>query len=284
MKFKRKTKFVGTSDNFNKSEIVICGIPYDVTSTFRHGSQNAPESIRKYSESIETFSYIQKKDLTDYNIYDAGDIIFSDKHTQKALNKIEEYVSKFINNDKKVLYIGGEHLVTFPVIKKYYEKYKDLKLIYFDAHADMRDDFDGNKLSHSTVARRAVELIGEKNIYMFGIRSFERKEYNFIKNNNIFCHDNLKKFKHIISLIKNSHVYISLDLDVFDPACFSGVGNPESGGIFFNDFMKLLPYFTLISKNIVALDVVELMPVYDLSGNSSVFAAKIIRELLLSLL
>ncbi len=284
MKFKSTSKFVGTSGSFDRSDLIICGIPYDVTSTFRHGSQKAPDEIRKYSDSIESFSPIHERDLTEFNIYDIGNMIFHCKKTRDVINTIQDYVSFFIKRNKKVLYTGGEHLVTVPIIKKIFEHHKNLKVIYFDAHADMRMDYEGNKLSHSTVARRVVELAGEKNIFMFGIRSFEREEYKFIKSKGIFCENNLKKFKTIIKMIKNYPVYISLDLDVFDPCCFPGVGNPEAGGIFYNDFIQLLPYISLIKKNIISLDIVELMPEYDLSGSSSVFAAKIIRELILSLL
>ncbi len=283
MKFKSSLKFVGSSQNFEKSKIVICGIPYDVTSTFRHGSQKAPQSIRHFSDSIETFSPVQNKDLTDYTIFDAGDIIFFNKKPREALQTIEKYVSYFMNKNKKVLYLGGEHLITVPIVKKYYEKYKDLKVIYFDAHADMRKDYAGDILSHSTAARRIVEIIGPKNIFMFGIRSFEKQEYEFIKKRKIFCYYELSRFSNIIRELKKYPVYISLDLDVFDPACFPGVGNPEAGGIYYNDFTGLIPYISSIKKNIIALDVVELMPEYDCSGASSVFASKIIRELILSI-
>lgn len=283
MRFRNNIKFVGSSNNYKKSNLIICGVPYDITSTFRHGSQKAPDAIRFYSNSIETFSFMQNRDLTDLNVFDTGNIIFGCKEPQKAVRIIESYADFFVKDNKKVLYIGGEHLITVPLIKKYHEKYKDLKVIYFDAHADMRQNYDGNKLSHSTVAKRIVELIGKKNIFMFGIRSFERGEYNFIKNNKIFCNSGLKNFGKIIKKIKKYPIYISLDLDVFDPACLPGVGNPESGGIFFDDFVKLLPILTYIKKNIVSLDIVELMPKYDLSGNSSVFAAKIIREIILAI-
>ncbi|MBP7792421.1 MAG: agmatinase [Candidatus Goldbacteria bacterium] len=285
MKFKSKIKFVGSSTDYNKSQFVICGIPYDVTSTFRHGSQNGPDMIRYYSGSLETFSPLHEKDITDFNFVDVGDMIFKKKKPVDAVKTIENYVSPFVRKNKKVIYLGGEHLVTFPVVKKYHEKYKDLKVLYFDAHADMRMDFNGNKLSHATVARRIVDVIGVKNIYMFGIRSFERKEYGFIRKNGIFCVDKLTKIKSIINKIKNYPVYVSLDLDVFDPSCLSGVGNPEPGGIFYDDFVEiLLPLFSKIKKNIVSLDVVELMSKYDLSGNSAVFASKIIRELILTLI
>lgn len=280
MRFKSNIQFVGSSHNYKKSNFIICGIPYDVTSTFRHGSQKAPDSIRYYSDSIETFSYSQNRDLLDLSIFDIGNIIFGNKNPKSAIKTIEKYANFFIKENKKVLYIGGEHLITLPILKKYYEKYKNLKLIYFDAHADMRMDYKGDKLSHSTVARRIVEIIGNQNIYMFGIRSFEKEEYKFVKTNKIFCDETLKNFGTIVKKIKDNPVYISLDMDVFDPSCLPGVGNPEAGGIFYNDFIKLLPYFFLIKKNIVSIDVVELMPDYDLTGNSSIFTAKIIRELI----
>jgi agmatinase len=280
MKTEKKANFVGCTDDVNNAELILAGIPYDVTSTFRHGSDKGPDSAREYSDSIETFAPDRCDDITDHRIADAGNLVLGKMEPEDAVKEIEEYVSGFISKEKKVLYLCGEHIISYPIVKKYHEKHPGLKVIYFDAHADMRDNYDGNKLSHSAAARRITEVVGTENIFMFGIRSFEKNEMMFIRDNNIFCDTYLDEFLNLIDTVKNEPVYISIDVDVFDPAYLPGVGNPEAGGMSYRDFLAVAVGFSKL-KNIVAADVNELSPVYDTHGASSVFAAKVVREMLL---
>ncbi len=279
MKFLCKNTFVGCKKE-NKGDVVLIGLPYDGTESFRRGTAKGPEFVRFYSDSIETFSYVNDIDIKNFKILDLGNVIFKIKKPDKVVNDIYKTAEYIINRKKLPLYIGGEHLITYPIVKKYYEKYKDLNVLYFDAHADFRDNYDGNKLSHAAVARRIFEFLGSKKLYMFGIRSFEKSEYQYMKSKQIFIDTKFKKFNSVIKSIKQKPVYITIDMDVFDPSCMQAVGNPEAGGIFYDFFVNVILHGFLKLKNIVAIDVVEYSPNLDCSGSSGIFTAKIIRELL----
>ncbi|HDQ26899.1 MAG TPA: agmatinase [bacterium] len=280
MSWYKETNFIGCDMPFNSADFVIAGIPYDGTSSFRPGSRFGPDAIRRKSYAIETFSPELKKDLADYKICDAGNLEFPFGNRTAVLSAIEAAAAEIIAAEKKSLYIGGEHLITVPLVKKYHEKYPGLKVIHWDAHADMRDDYMGEKLSHATVARRITEIVGDKSHYMFGIRSGEKQEYDYIKEKGIFCDPKFELWAETMKKLKKFPVYFTLDLDVFDPACIPGLGTPEAGGIFFHHFMDFIKEFQ--GMNIVGMDVVEMAPDYDPAGNSAVFAAKVARELILS--
>ena len=281
MKFKKNIPFVGTRPGLC-GDIVLLGIPYDGSETFRKGTKAGPASISAYSDSIESFSPEFEKDIADYNVSDAGSIIFKSDNKIAVLSEIEKAASFMIKNGKKAVYTGGEHLVTFPIVKKYAEKYPGLKILYFDAHADSRDAYGGDPFSHSAVVHLMADIIPPGNIFLFGIRSFEKKEHAWLKKKKIFVDRKIENLKTVINAIKNSPVYISIDLDVFDPGIMQGVGNPEAGGIFFKEYVEIAGQFSKL-KNIVAADVVELAPQYDASGASSILACKVMRELILSL-
>ncbi|PKL91566.1 MAG: agmatinase [Candidatus Goldiibacteriota bacterium HGW-Goldbacteria-1] len=280
MKTEKKVNFVGCNDDIAAAEVVLAGIPYDVTSTFRHGSEEGPDSARAYSDSIETFSPDRFDDIADHKIADAGNLVLASQKPEEAVTEMEAYAESFIEKGKKVLYVCGEHLITYPLVKSYFKKHPGLKVVYFDAHADLRDNYDGNKLSHSTPARRICEMIGTENIFMFGIRSFEKQEMAYIRDNRILCDPNMEEFLNVMDTIKNSPVYISIDVDVIDPGFLPGVGTPEAGGLSYKDFLRAVEGFSGL-KNIVAADINELSPKYDPMGASSVFVAKMIREMLL---
>jgi agmatinase len=280
MKFINTNGFITCDAPLRKSEFSLVGIPYDGTSSLRPGSRFAPDAIRKGSYGIETFSHEQEDDLTNYKISDLGNLEITYGSAEKVMEETEALASYMLKKTKKAMYIGGEHLLTYPILKKYAKKYKGLKVLYFDAHADMRAEFMGNKLSHANAARFAIGEIGMENLYMFGIRSFEKNEYAFIKKNKIFCDSNCERFAEAVEAVKGSPVYISLDMDVFDPACLPGLGTPEAGGIFYKDFVGFLP--GIRELDIVGMDVLEISPEYDPHGNSCIFAAKVIRELILA--
>jgi agmatinase len=280
MNFLKNSHFVACNNSFKESKTVIAGLPYDGTSSFRPGSRFAPESIRNYSYAIETFSHEQEKDLTEYKFGDLGNLELPLGSSEAVLTEVENLCSWILENNKKAIYLGGEHLLTYPIMKQYYKKYKDLKVIYFDAHADFREEFTGSRLSHACAAKLTTEIIGDENIFMFGIRSFEKNEWLDMKKRNIFVDHKVEHFNEVVEKIKGYPVYMSLDMDVFDPACLPALGTPEAGGMFYRDFINLLP--GLSKLNIVGLDVLEISPEYDSQGNSSIFAAKVVRELLLN--
>ncbi|MBP7652351.1 agmatinase [Candidatus Dependentiae bacterium] len=266
-----------------ETKIGILGLPYDCTSSFRPGSRFAPNAIRTVSNSIETYSPALKKDLEDIYYTDFGDvpIIFGD--AEKNLEIIKKYHKEIIDKNIKVVGIGGEHLVTYPLVKNLIKKnpQKKITVLQFDAHLDLRDDYLGNKMSHATVMNLLLNEPSVEKIIQIGIRSGTREEFE--KQNRepkiqeLFSPETLKNYLDEFCL--NSSIYLTIDIDVLDPSIIPGTGTPEAGGL---TYKEMLEYLKIIDKyKICGADLVELSPQYDLSGNSNVAAAKLLREILL---
>lgn len=275
-------KFIGCDGGYDESKIVVFGAPFDGTASYRPGARFAPAAIRCESYGIETYSPYQDRDLTDEPIYDAGDLTLPFGSPQKVLAEIETFTRKIIEDGKTPLMLGGEHLVTLGAIKPVLEKYPDLCVIHFDAHADLRDEYLGETLSHSTVMRRIFEII-EGGIYQFGIRSGDREEFQFAGNQaRVYMNKfDLSGVEEAVASLQGKPVYFSLDLDVLDPSELPGTGTPEAGGVGFTELMGALK--ALSRLNIVAADICELAPNLDISGASTALACKLLRELLLFL-
>lgn len=274
--------FIGCESEYEDSEIVIFGAPFDGTTSYRPGTRFAPAAIRSESYSIETYSPYLDKDLTDISVFDGGDLEFAFGNTERVLQKIESFVRNIMIDDKLPVMLGGEHLVTFGAVRAVYKKYPDLCIVHFDAHADMRDDYLGEKLSHATVMRRCWDILGDRRIFQFGIRSGTRDEFLFSKKHNFinkFDFNNLGEVLNILSS-RDFPVYFSLDLDILDPADFPGTGTPEAGGVNFKDLLDAV--IDVCDLNIVGVDINELSPPYDSSGRSTSLACKILREILLA--
>jgi len=267
----------------SETKIGILGMPYDCTSSFRPGSRFAPNAIRVVSNSIETYSPTLDKDLEDIYYTDFGDVpvIFGDP--EENLKVIKKYHKELIEKNIKIIGIGGEHLITYPLIKNIIEQNADKKIviIQFDAHLDLRDNYLGNRLSHASVINLLVREKNVSEIIQIGIRSGTREEFKFHKSNSkISKAESPADLKKIADRLDgDSLLYLTLDLDVLDPSIMPGTGTPEAGGLTYReliDFLKILG-----DKKICGADIVELSPHYDLSGNSSVTAAKLLREILL---
>lgn len=270
--------FLESSDDKKNSEIVIVGYPFDSTSSFRAGSRNGPNSLRFFSWNLETFSNYQKKDIHTKNYFDMGDIELPLGNIKKTNEIIFNTTKKLLKSNKKIISLGGEHSITYPILKAFNDFYEDFILIVFDAHADLREEYMGTKFSHACVTRNCAKLIGEKRICQLGIRSYTEEEYEFSKKL-LFFDENLTYFN--FDLIKNKKIYISIDLDVLDPSIVPGTGTPEAGGLKFKEFIDFLLKFK--NTEIIGTDIVELSPEHDVSGISSAAAAKIVRELILLL-
>ncbi|KIL09163.1 agmatinase [Clostridium botulinum] len=273
--------FIGCDNNYDESKIVVFGAPFDSTTSFRPGTRFASKVMRSESFGIETYSIYQDRDLEDICIFDGGDLELSFGNPENALIDIENFTAKLINDNKIPCMIGGEHLVTLGAFRAISKKYHDIHVIHFDAHADLRDEYLGQKLSHATVMHRIWDIIGDNRIFQFGIRSGEKSEIYWGQNHvftNIF---NFHRLEQITNELKGKPVYFTLDLDVLDPSVFPGTGTPEAGGV---TFMELLKAILDVSKlNIVGMDINELCPIYDQSGSSTALACKVLRELLLSI-
>lgn len=266
--------WMGQNPDYDSSKIVMLGMPFDGTVSYRSGSRFAPEFIRLASWGLETYSPNLDFDLEDVNFHDIGDLEFPLGNTTKTLNMIERNARAILNDGKKFFGIGGEHLVTLPVVKAMSDVYDDLLLIHFDAHTDLRKEYLSEEMSHAAVIYHCAKILGFNNIKQVGIRSGMKEEFELMKK-----HNTRLDFPEQLSQFKNRNVYVTLDLDILDPSIMSGTGTPEAGGFSFNE---LTEWFEGLSElNIVGADVVELAPHYDNSGVSTAVAAKVIRELLI---
>lgn len=273
--------FIACDCEYDEANIVLFGAPFDSTTSFRPGTRFASKAIRSESFGIETYSPYQEKDLEDVKTFDSGDLELRFGNPVSALQDIEERTAQILEDGKLPVMIGGEHLVTLGAVRAVAKKYPDLHVIHFDAHADLREDYLGEPLSHASVLHRVWEIVGDHKIYQFGIRSGERREFLWAKDHVTTQKFNFDGLKEVVKKLEGKPVYFTLDLDVLDPSIFPGTGTPEAGGV---SFMELLhAVMELKGLQIVGCDVNELSPVYDQSGVSTAVACKIIRELLLVL-
>lgn len=273
--------FIGCDCEYDAAKIVLFGAPYDSTTSFRPGARFGCKAIRSESFGLETYSPYQDDDLTDKQVFDSGDLelVFGNAHT--ALGQIEAHTRKILNGGKLPFMVGGEHLVTLGAFRAVHERYPDVSIIHFDAHADLRADYLGEPMSHASVLRRCHELVGDGRIFQFGIRSGDREEFIWGKDHVQTRMFDFEGLEQVVEQLGDKPVYFTLDLDVLDPSVFPGTGTPEAGGV---SFMQLLnACLKLRGLNIVGLDVNELAPAYDISGVSTAVAGKIIRELLIML-
>lgn len=266
--------WIGQNADYNSADIVMLGLPFDGTVSYRSGSRFAPEQIRLASWGMEDYSPRFDKHLQDVNFHDAGDLEFPLGNTYKSLDLIEKNVEEIYKDGKRVFGIGGEHLVTLPEIKAVSKFYKDLAIVHFDAHTDLREEYLGEEMSHSAVIRHASKIVGPENIKQIGIRSGMKEEWEFMREHKTLIHEYSG-----LDVLKDKKIFVTVDLDVLDPSVMPGTGTPESGGMQFNELMGWFEY--LKDFDIVGADVVELAPDYDASGVSTAVAGKVIRELLM---
>lgn len=275
--------FIGCDCEYEDARIVLFGAPFDSTTSFRPGARFGSAAMRHESFGLETYSPYQDKDLTDYNLFDSGDLELCFGSAEVALADIEERAETILRDGKLPLLIGGEHLVTLGSVRAVLEKYPDLHIIHFDAHADLRNDYLGAELSHACVIRRCHDLIGDGRIHQFCIRSGEREEFAFAKEHTDMHPFDFSGLDEVVERLKatGTPVYFTIDLDCLDPSAFPGTGTPEAGGV---TFLQLLEAIQKVAKtNIVAADVNELAPMLDPTGVSTATACKVLRELLLAL-
>lgn len=271
--------FIACDCEYEEASIVLFGAPFDSTTSFRPGTRFASKAMRSESFGIETYSPYQDKDLEDIQVFDSGDLELRFGNPVSALEDIEKRTKTILEDGKMPVMIGGEHLVTLGAVRAVAKKYEDLHMIHFDAHADLREDYLGEPLSHASVMHRVWELVGDEHIYQFGIRSGDRTEFAWGKEHVHTQKFNFDGLQEVVESIGEKPVYVTLDLDVLDPSIFPGTGTPEAGGV---SFVELLQAILMLKPlNIVGFDVNELSPVYDQSGVSTAVACKILRELLL---
>ena len=234
--------FIGCDAGYEDAKLVLFGAPFDSTTSFRPGARFGSAAIRHESFGLETFSPYQDKDLCDYAVFDSGDLELCFGDPVRALADITAHTEQILSDEKIPLMVGGEHLVTLGTVRAVLDKYPDLHIIHFDAHADLREDYLGMQLSHACVLRRCYDLVGDGRIHQFCIRSGERSEFEFAKN-----HTDMHKFdfmglKELTENLKAEKVpvYFTIDLDCLDPSVFPGTGTPEAGGVSFKELLDAI--------------------------------------------
>lgn len=267
--------WMGQNPDYASSDIIMLGLPFDGTVSYRPGSRFAPEQIRLASWGLEEYSPYFDKHLEDCNFHDAGDLEFPLGNTKKSLDVIRQNVEEIYKDGKRVFGIGGEHLVTLPEIQAISKYVDNLAIVHFDAHTDLREEYLGEPLSHSAVIRHSAEIIGFENLKQIGISSGMKEEFELMKKYNTLIHEHKE-----LDVFKDKNIFVTVDLDVLDTSIMPGTGTPEVGGL---DFNQLVGWFKYLSQfNIIGADVVELAPDYDASGASTAVATKVIRELLMA--
>ena len=274
--------FMACEKEAHEADIVLFGAPFDSTTSYRPGTRFGSSAIRRESYGIECYSPYQDKDLEDTKVMDCGDLELCFGNTKKALAQIEKQAKEILDNSAIPFMLGGEHLVTLGAFRAVLEKYPDIHIIHFDAHADLREEYLGEQLSHASVIRRCWDLVGDGRIYQFGIRSGDREEFYWAKEHVTMRKFDFEGLEEVLEKLEGTPIYFTLDLDVLDPSVFPGTGTPEPGGVTF-DALRKAAEKVCSRANVVACDVNELSPHYDPSGISTAAACKIVREMLLAL-
>tara|TARA_B100000700_G_scaffold331570_1_gene465665 strand:+ start:5047 stop:5940 length:894 start_codon:yes stop_codon:yes gene_type:complete len=275
--------YMGAQRELQNCEIGIFGVPYDGTTSYRAGTRFGPAKIREVSSCLETFCPQQELDLEDIKYADLGALKISNGSPEPVIEKVISGTKYLLEHNLKPIMLGGEHSITYGAIKTILKKYPDTILIQLDAHADLRDEWLGEKHNHACAMRRCLDIIPSKNLFQVGIRSGTKNEFKelkksgrLIKSNNKSIAENLKER---LSSYQKNPIYITIDLDWFDTSVIPGTGTPEPGGFFWKDFSEIIN--VVKNFNLVGGDIVELAPQYDISDCSSILAAKIVRSLIL---
>ena len=277
--------FMGSQRQTNDCSIALLGVPFDGTTSFKPGARFGPSSIREVSNSLETFCPQLNLDLEDFKYVDLGSLEINIGDPKLIIEDVSKATKTLIKNELKPLILGGEHSITSGSVNAAAQCYPDLILIQLDAHADLREEWLGTKESHACTMRRCLQVLPSKTLFQIGIRSGSKEEFEFMRENNTLINytsfaknENLKKS---LEPYKGTPIYLTIDVDWFDPSVMPGTGTPEPGGYFWQDLAAI--FNILKEHNVIAADIVELAPMLDSSGISSVLAAKVSRSLLMLL-
>ncbi len=277
--------FLGVDCPKEKAEYIILGVPYDGTSTYRPGSRFAPNAIREASRNLETVSLRSGVDLEEIKICDLGDldVAIDLKETLRRLESVTK-----INRQRRRFQVtlGGEHSITLGVVQAWGN---EVGILDFDAHMDMRDEYQGSRLSHATFVRRIVEKVGGDRVVQVGIRAVCKEELAFAKKEGISFFTSQDIVQSGVSSIRDeikrrirdfNKIYVTVDADVLDPSFAPAVGNPEPEGISTTELIDLIR--ELVDGRIVGMDLVEVSPIYD-RGITAIQVCKVLFETLCSI-
>ena len=269
--------------SLKKSKVVVIQVPYDKTATYLKGAVNGPEAIIDASKKMELFDEELNQETYKIGIHTMDPLPVQDLPPEAMIDKVYSSTIELLKAGKFPVLLGGEHSLTIGSIRAFKEAYPDISVLHLDAHYDMRDEYFGSKFNHGCVARRISEICP---IIQAGTRSLSKEEKDFlatqangrIKTVNVYDILEMPLWKDFISRSLSEHVYVSIDLDVFDPSLMPAVGTPEPGGIGWYETLDLLREVSK-DKKIVGFDVVELCPIKG-QVSSDFLAAKLIYRLL----
>ncbi|MEX2355526.1 MAG: agmatinase [Thermaerobacterales bacterium] len=275
--------YIGAEAPFDAAAAVMVGAPLDTTGTFRPGSRLGPARIREASYGLETYSPELDRGLEDLALCDLGDLALPFGAPAAALAVVRAAAAEISRAGKVPVVLGGEHLLTLGVIEGLLDSgaAADAVVIQIDAHADLRPDYEGELLSHATVMRRVTERVGPDRLVQLGIRSGDRGEMHYARANVRHYPDEvLKPLRRVLPELKGRPLYLSIDIDVLDPAWAPGTGTPEPAGISVHELLQAVR--CLGGQQIIGIDLVEVAPVLDPTERTAIAAAKVLRELLLT--
>lgn len=272
--------FADAESDFDEADFIIFGVPYDQTSSFRHGVDKAPREIRQSSWNFETFDLRTGVDLKKIKMHDYGNLDVKNLNTKEMVEKLKGFTYKLLVKNKFPIAIGGEHSITPGIVKAYPN---DIAVLSLDAHMDFREQYENDVNNHACVTRRIADHIDIKNIAIIGVRSAEKEEFEYVQKLGLFFIDSFSINKRGISetikktkgYLKDKKIYLTLDIDVVDPAYAPGVSTPEPFGL---DPFDVLEFIEAFSSQLVGFDIVEVCPAYD-HGETSILAAKLIRSI-----
>ena len=277
----QETNFISAKASFTESQAVILGCPFDGTASFRPGARFGPSAIRRASWGIETYSPYVKRDLSQLRLHDMGDLELPLGEKDVSLSIIREAVRRILSAKKFPILLGGDHLISLPAVEEVLKAYPRLQIVHIDAHTDLREEYLGEILSHSTVMRKVVDRIGKGRLSQIGIRSGTKEEFALAQKMKSIVPADPTSIRAMVKHIGKQPVYLSLDLDVMDPGLLPGVGTPEPGGLTFQGLISILEELRRLP--VIGFDLVELTPDYDPTQISSVTASVILREMILTL-
>lgn len=267
-----RVAFLGSTDTLTPRAVVL-GAPLDATETFRSGTRDGPDRVRAVSDLLETYSPRLQRDLADLPLADWGDVGCAS--VDAALDEVATAVERAIHMQTLPLLIGGEHTATVGAVRGALRRHSDLHVVQVDAHADLRDEYDGLRLSHATVMRRIADHVGLQRVVQCGIRSGTRQEFELARQC-LYSGPELGLPSQTLEYLRGRPVYLTIDIDVLDPASAPGTGCPEPGGPTFAELWSFV--CSLRDLRVVGFDVMEVLPAADINDITSVAAAKLIRD------
>lgn len=267
------------SSEFGPASVVVVGMPLDRTSSYIPGTRLGPQAARLGTDNLESFSPYQSRDVASIPVHDAGDLEFTFETPDAPLRRIAETTRHHYDAGKRQLAIGGEHTITPAITAELSRLHPDLRVIQFDAHSDLRDDYLGERWCHATAMARVLDSIPRDRLLQLGIRAFGRREEMDLTT--VYPFDVLSPVEDILTRVGASPVYLTVDVDVLDPGVMPDVQTPEPGGCSYRELVRALAGLSRL--NVIGADIVEFCPRGSYPSPGASVVAELVRELALVL-